>query len=165
MFDCAFYIATEAEAKEMAAEMAHPENAVEAGGLTDLDISNVFAIAAGEAFEFDRHELTAVVEEQDYSLYQLPARLLALLATASEADVQGWAEEWSKAEEFGFDDDEFFAEEDDDGEFVAQLAEVVASLAALARRAAGQDVFMMVYTDWLPSEEEIEEYERELGLN
>ena len=163
MFDCAFYIAEAEDAKEMAVAMAHPEDALEAGGLTDLDISNVFAIAAGEEFAFDAHELNAVLEEKDYSLYQMPPRLLALLAAASDADVQKWASEWSQAEEFGLDE----ADEDlaDDGEFAEQLAELLTSLSALARRADGQDVFMMVYTDWLPSEEEIAEYERELGLD
>lgn len=167
MFDCAFYIAEEADAREMAAAKAHPEEALEASGFTDLDISNVFAIAAGEEFAFDEHELNALHEEKDYSLYQLPQRLLSVLAVASEADVKNWALEWSKAEEFGFDvEDSFFEEgEGDKDGFVAQLTQLLSSLSALARRAGGQNVFMMLYTDWLPSEEEIAEYERRLDLD
>ncbi|MCP1660295.1 hypothetical protein [Neisseria perflava] len=164
MFDCAFYIQTEEQAREIAAQMAHPAEALETSGLTDVDMANVFAIAAGEDFDFDRHELIPVEEAQDYSLYQVPPRLLDLLAAADEATLKGWAAEWAKSEEFGFIEENSFEDEadKDNGEFVTQLADLLTSLSLLAHEADGQSVVMMIYTDYLPGDDEDnEEYDIE----
>lgn len=160
MFDCAFYISTEAQAREIAAEMAHPEEALETTGLTDVDLANVFAIAAAEDFDFDKHEWLPVVEEQDYQLYQMPPRFQKLLAEVDVQVLKQWADEWAQAEEFRLDEDDEFQEEDED--FVEQLAQLLISLSALAKQAAEAQIFVMIYTDWLPGEEEIAAYEREM---
>ncbi|WP_144631630.1 hypothetical protein [Bordetella genomosp. 13] len=97
----------------------------EFGGITDLDLSNLYAIVTGEEFDFDRHELAPLEADADGELFELPQDLVAALAQRDEADIQRIALEWSRTEELNCD--------------AQDLVPLLLALAALARGAGGED--------------------------
>lgn len=73
------------------------------GGLTDLDISILFSIAADEEFDFDLHEILPMDEVEDSEVFELPARFVQVLAAKGVADIPVLAKEWAATEELQCD--------------------------------------------------------------
>jgi hypothetical protein len=100
-------------------------NLFEFGGITDLDLGNLYAIVTAQEFDFDQHELSPLQADADGELFELPEDLVAALADMDEADVQRIALEWSRTEELNCDEQD--------------LIPLVQTLASLARAAGGED--------------------------
>ncbi|MEZ0472976.1 hypothetical protein [Luteimonas salinilitoris] len=75
----------------------------EFGGITDLDISNLFSLATGEEFDFDKHELLPLNDEQGQNLFELPDRFINVLSARSSSDAHELATQWSRTEELNCD--------------------------------------------------------------
>lgn len=97
------------------------------GGITDLDISNLFSIVADEAFDFDQHEILPLDEDTEVELFELPDRLVGLLAGKSSPDLPAIAAAWAATEELDCDP--------------ADLEPLVAAFAALCAAAQGKRVY------------------------
>ncbi|MCL2713522.1 MAG: hypothetical protein FWD68_02725 [Alphaproteobacteria bacterium] len=46
------------------------------GGITDLEMSTLFSILAGEEFDFDRHEILPLDADTRDEIYELPEQLI-----------------------------------------------------------------------------------------
>ena len=95
-----FFSATRKEAVTYASDDSGEIAAIfEFGGITDLDLSNLFAIVVEEEFDFDLHELLPVDEETQVELIEIPSRFLNALAARAESELPAIALQWSKTEE------------------------------------------------------------------
>lgn len=99
----------------------------EFGGLTDLDLSNLFSIVVDEDFDFDRHELLPLAEETPFDLVELPMRFVEALAEKGEADIPDVAIRWSQTEELHCDPED--------------LMPIIRSLMALSKTADDKSVY------------------------
>lgn len=73
----------------------------EFSGMTDLDISNLYAIILDEAFDFDKHELEVleVADDIDFELFELPKNLINELASLSQSELKHIAKLWAETDE------------------------------------------------------------------
>lgn len=108
-------------------EPATVNDLYEFGGITDLDISIFFSIAAGEEFDFDLHEILPMDELEDCEVFELPVRLVEVLAAKNEADIQPLAVEWAATEELQCDP--------------ADLSPIVAKLIELSKKVGGNRIY------------------------
>lgn len=108
-------------------EPATVNDLYEFGGITDLDISIFFSIAAGEEFDFDLHEILPMDELEDCEVFELPVRLVEVLAAKNEADIQPLAIEWAATEELQCDP--------------ADLSPIVAKLIELSKKVGGNRIY------------------------
>lgn len=91
------------------------------GGITDLDISTLLAIAAAEDFDFDTHELLPLDDtDGDADIYPIPEHYARILAGLNHTDIARCAAEWAASEELDCD--------------AADLMPIIDNLCALARR-------------------------------
>lgn len=69
--------------------------------ITDLDISNLWAIVNDEEFDFDKHELLPleIDDSDDNEIFELPETFLARLAQYSVDDLATISEKWAGTEE------------------------------------------------------------------
>lgn len=69
--------------------------------MTDLDISNLYAIILDEAFDFDKHELEVleVADDIDFELFELPKNLINELASLSQSELKHIAKLWAETDE------------------------------------------------------------------
>lgn len=72
------------------------------GGITDLDLANLFSIVTNEDFDFDLHELLPL-DDALPGLIELPTRFLDALASQHHADIPLLAARWSDTEELDCD--------------------------------------------------------------
>ena len=75
----------------------------EFGGITDLDLSNLFAIVANEEFDFDLHEFLPLEDADPAELFELPSRFVDALAKKAESEISGISIQWSRTEELDCD--------------------------------------------------------------
>ena len=75
----------------------------EFGGITDLDLSNLFAIVVEEEFDCDLHESLPLEEETQVELIEIPSRLLSARAEKTDSELPKIALQWSKTEELSCD--------------------------------------------------------------
>ena len=98
----AFFVASRSDARSY---MNHkldviPSNAiVEASGLTDLEVSVLFAIVKREEFDFDKHEFEPSDETESSNLYRLPSRFVRAIAGLQESEIDSVCESWATTEE------------------------------------------------------------------
>ena len=72
---------------------------VETSGLTDLEVSNLYAIVKGEEFDFDKHEFEPSDETDTASLYRLPSRFVKAVAGLAESEITSVCGSWASTEE------------------------------------------------------------------
>ena len=103
----------------------------EFGGMTDLDVSTLFAIVAGEQFDFDKHELMPLEDDTEAEIYPLPERFVQLMAQLSDADLARARSAWAQTEELDCEP--------------AQVSAVIQQLREFARTLqAGETLFLTV---------------------
>lgn len=99
----------------------------EFGGITDLDLSNLFSIITGEEFDFDQHELLPLEEGTEVDLIELPARFVSALACIEKNNIPKISIQWSETEELACDPKD--------------LEPIVESLISLSKVAGDQSVY------------------------
>lgn len=110
-------------------ERKEVDNLFEFGGITDLDLSNLFSIVTDEAFDFDRHELLPIEEGAPFDLIELPVSFVKALAAKEDADIPGIAMQWSKTDELDCDP--------------GDLVPIIQSLMALSKTAGNKGVYFI----------------------
>lgn len=70
-------------------------------GITDLDISNLWAMVNDESFDFDKHEILPLddIDDDEQEIFELPKAFLTRLAQYSTDDLATIAEQWANTEE------------------------------------------------------------------
>jgi hypothetical protein len=103
-------------------------------GLTDLDVSTLWAIVTGEEWDIDVHELPGEPgdEDEDSMLSQFPAPLVSALAALQEPALAGIAAQWAQAEELDWEPEE--------------LLPVVSDLRRLAAQASSQGKHLYLWS-------------------
>ena len=103
----------------------------EFGGMTDLDLSNLYAIAAREEFDFDRHELLPLDDSSESEIYSLPERFVKLMAQLSTHELEQAVQAWSQTKELACE--------------AASVAPIALQLRELAQTLqAGEGIFLTV---------------------
>ncbi len=79
---------------------AIPRDAVvEASGITDLEVSTLYALLKREEFDFDKHEFEPSDETDTSMLYRLPVRFVKGLVALHESEIALVCESWANTEE------------------------------------------------------------------
>lgn len=137
-----FIVATPADARTYAqwtagGEAAAPDRYTVAGynGLTDLEISTLWAVLAGEEWDIDEHELPGEPgdEDEESMLSRFPPPLVNALAALEDPALAGIARQWSsQAEELEWEPE--------------ALLPVLSDLRRLARLAKGEGKHLYLWS-------------------
>lgn len=72
---------------------------LELPGLTDIELSTLWALVQGKEFDFDKHELGTLDADTDALIFSFPKRFIADLANLSEDKIAAVAAQWAESEE------------------------------------------------------------------
>ena len=98
----AFFVASKSDAKSYMNQdfgAIKCDSIVEASGITDLEVSTLYALVKREEFDFDKHEFDPSDESDGSSLYRLPSRFVKALVGLQESEIDSICEYWANTEE------------------------------------------------------------------
>ncbi|QWF17545.1 hypothetical protein [Lysobacter capsici] len=136
-----FIVATASDARAYAQWTASGETAASSrytvasyNGLTDLEVSNLWAILTDEEWDIDVHELPGEPgdEDEDSMLSQFPAPLVNALAALQETALSDIAAQWAQSEELDWEPE--------------ALLPVVTDLRRLAAQAKGEGKHLYLWS-------------------
>lgn len=98
----AFFVASKSDAQsymDQDFDVIPRDTIVEASGITDLEVSSLYALVKREEFVFDKHEFEPSDETDTSNLYRLPNRFVKALVALHESEIRSICESWANSEE------------------------------------------------------------------
>ncbi len=98
----AFFVASKSDARSYMNEnddVIPRDLIVEASGITDLEVSTLYAIVKREEFDFDKHEFEPSDETDTLNLYRLPSRFVKAITGLQESEIDSVCKSWANTEE------------------------------------------------------------------
>jgi hypothetical protein len=126
----AVFIATKKEALIYNAQSPNYER-LELPGLTDIELSTLWALIQEKEFDFDKHELGELDTDAGALMFSFPKRFIADLAGLGEARISSVTTQWAESEEMQWP--------------TVQAQEVLIALISLAKTALAQSKGMFLW--------------------